>query len=666
MHHAYRSRLPLICAFALFACTSSSKDASDGGRDGSSAAADSGKSASDSGLAMDGGKVTGAPGKKVSYTVPKAGGSVRVVGKTGMIVDFEFPKTASGKAIVLTPVAASDIGWPTTQFAEVIKLEPDGSTFKDPIVVRPSTQDVIVLDFHSVAQKSGGDGLPLNASGDGVLLSHFSTLAVVPTQSSCGKTSGWVIGSAAQGSAKCKNPAFPRYISYSCSDTPYCVSIDADCCAPASATACQLGDVPLSLSYSPAAAGGSYPYCDQADSGVVCVPDVESVCQCQPNGAIGSRTCMADGRGYTSCVCGVDAGTDSGSNEAGAGDSGLLGDAASGSDASSTPDGSTTTDAGMAATDAGMAPDAGSGVSCNQALGTLTSMTVPNAVRLNSVAAYGSTDTFVVAVGANGNSQAVASVYNGQVWTTTVLPGMGELYAVRCVGTGSAIAVGKGGAIYQYLNSTWTALTNPTSKDLRGLWMQSSNQYLVSGANGAMFYYDGTAQQPAWVDESNAGGPTNSVGTLRGLWGRSPSNVWAVNDTGETSGTTYAVQHWNGSAWSPEASTNGADYRTAIWASTSTDIWAVGYSKGTSAHYNGTAWTASNAPGAGGGGYLESVWGSNSNAVWAVGDSGQIDYWNGTHWTACTQSVSSANFNGVAGSYSKLWIATGGGTVLHN
>jgi hypothetical protein len=78
-------------------------------------------------------------GLAVEYAVPSAGGSVMVSGKSGAQISFSFPASASGRMVTLTPTTASDIGRTDGQFAEVIRMEPDGSHFADPIVVRPAS-----------------------------------------------------------------------------------------------------------------------------------------------------------------------------------------------------------------------------------------------------------------------------------------------------------------------------------------------------------------------------------------------------------------------------------------------------------------------------------------------------------------------------------------------
>jgi hypothetical protein len=182
----------------------------------------------------------------------------------------------------------------------------------------------------------------------------------------------------------------------------------------------------------------------------------------------------------------------------------------------------------------------------------------------------------------------------------------------------------------------------------------------VVGAAGAAFYWDGLQ----WNDHTLVTNPgVDEIGTLHGIWGSAVDNLWVVTDNGAASNTIHVVHHYTSSGWAAEASTAWTYYSKGIWGASTTDIWAVGYSKGTSAHYDGSTWTASRAPAATS--YLQSVWGRDGSDVWAVGDGGQIDFWDGANWSACTK-LTTSDLHGVWGSQTKLWVVGIGGVVLHN
>jgi hypothetical protein len=198
----------------------------------------------------------------VNATIPAGGGSVPVALPGGQIVTFSFPASAAGLAVKLTPSDSASIGWPTGQFSSVIKMEPDGAAFADPVVIKLASKDLMVLDFASGGAQGPADGLPLNATGDGLLLKHFSTLAVVPSGKSCDSTSGWN-GSADD--ARCATfGAATTYLDFACKGYNFCQIIQAHCCALPGATACQEGDANVAITYTESDGNGSHPYCQQA------------------------------------------------------------------------------------------------------------------------------------------------------------------------------------------------------------------------------------------------------------------------------------------------------------------------------------------------------------------------------------------------------------------
>jgi len=183
---------------------------------------------------------------------------------SGNVLVFDFPASAAGVSVTLTPTTASSIGWPVGKFEDVIQMEPAGTTFADPVTLRPSSKDVLVLDFPSTAIKSKPEPLELNATGDGVLLKHFSTLVIVPPGVSCDSQSGW---QATPNAAECGSfGANTTRVTFACTSPVYCLDITAQCCAPAGATECKLGDPALALAFSPAGAG-QYAYCGAGDAG---------------------------------------------------------------------------------------------------------------------------------------------------------------------------------------------------------------------------------------------------------------------------------------------------------------------------------------------------------------------------------------------------------------
>jgi photosystem II stability/assembly factor-like uncharacterized protein len=66
-------------------------------------------------------------------------------------------------------------------------------------------------------------------------------------------------------------------------------------------------------------------------------------------------------------------------------------------------------------------------------------------------------------------------------------------------------------------------MSSGTTTDLYGVWGSSPSNVFAVGDSGAMLHYDGSA----WSAMSS--GTTTD---LYGIWGSSPSNVFAVGDSG--------------------------------------------------------------------------------------------------------------------------------------
>jgi hypothetical protein len=140
---------------------------------------------------------------------------------------------------------------------------------------------------------------------------------------------------------------------------------------------------------------------------------------------------------------------------------------------------------------------------------------------------------------------------------------------------------------------------------------------------------------------------------LYGISDSATNDVWAVG-TAVARGfgaSNVVVDHWTGSSWTAVSAPNpGSQWNelNGVVAVTPTDVWAVGYLKGSDdqeqpliEHWDGTAWSVSPAPvPSPGGNRLQGVGGSSPTDVWAVGVTGSptslkplIEHWNGAAWS---------------------------------
>jgi hypothetical protein len=165
-----------------------------------------------------------------------------------------------------------------------------------------------------------------------------------------------------------------------------------------------------------------------------------------------------------------------------------------------------------------------------------------------------------------------------------------------------------------------------------------------------------------WTNPLPQGNP------LRGAWGFSASDVWAVGDGG-------AAVHFVGTGWSGTTSGTANDLR-AVWGFTPSDVWAVG-ANGTIVHWDGNGWSPSPTPTTA---TLQSVSGTGPGDVWAVGtgyfcaafscstDGGSILHWDGSTWASVTTGIESSVFlypqAVLANAPDDVWVGGANG-VLH-
>ncbi len=151
---------------------------------------------------------------------------------------------------------------------------------------------------------------------------------------------------------------------------------------------------------------------------------------------------------------------------------------------------------------------------------------------------------------------------------------------------------------------------------------------------------------------------------LSGVWGSSPTNVYAVGRIARSDSVDYNITRFDGQSWKPfyipfgAPPAVGSPQLFGIHGFSFNDIWVVGVG-GVVSHWNGASWTTislgtcsdpqclgviNRDP-------LFAVWGTSSNDLFAVGDSGVIVHYDGQNWTKM-QSGTTLTFRDVWGSAS--------------
>ena len=196
----------------------------------------------------------------------------------------------------------------------------------------------------------------------------------------------------------------------------------------------------------------------------------------------------------------------------------------------------------------------------------------------------------------------------------------------------------------------------PAGADLRGLWAGGTGALAV-GASDLILQRSGTAWSPVQVQ---------SAGTtvLRAAYAVDATHLWAVGGGDLTDSTAAAPARAlfsaDGKSFKPVPLPVSDVILRGVWGSTASDVWAVGDS-GTALHWNGAAWQET-APATLA--TLRAIWGRDATTVYAVGSSGTIQRWNGTAWTSEASGTANTLVS-VWGTGQDLYALGTGGTILH-
>ena len=198
------------------------------------------------------------------------------------------------------------------------------------------------------------------------------------------------------------------------------------------------------------------------------------------------------------------------------------------------------------------------------------------------------------------------------------LPQGNHLRAACAIGE-EFYAVGDAGAAVRFDGSSWSQLPFPWPENLRGIWGNSSSNIYAVGSdpspysNGGIYRYDGSA----WSLSK-----TISYYELLSIWGLSSNAIFTGGDGGK-------IFFFDGSDWLDDSPGMGITYGVnGIWGTSPADLFAVAgpYIM----HRDGSAWTTMTRLGSGS---LRAVWGSSSRNVFAAGTGARVYHYDGSEWT---------------------------------
>jgi hypothetical protein len=213
---------------------------------------------------------------------------------------------------------------------------------------------------------------------------------------------------------------------------------------------------------------------------------------------------------------------------------------------------------------------------------------------------WGSATNDLWAVGKNG-----AILHgDGTGWTRVASPTTNTLRAVSGSTADDVWAVGDAGTILHWNGVAWTAVPSNTSADMRAVW--ATVGYVVAvGAQGTVLAANTGSGGSGFVAQ-----PSGATATLSGVWGRSPTDVYAAD------GKNLFI--YDGAAWTQKPIASGTCV-SGVWG-TAGGVFADGYyDDGTQVERVVPAYPPANHNGAVVCMQLDGVWAGSATDFWSLG-----------------------------------------------
>ena len=298
-----------------------------------------------------------------------------------------------------------------------------------------------------------------------------------------------------------------------------------------------------------------------------------------------------------------------------------------------------------------------------------TPATAGNTASLAAVSASSPADAWAVGR-TQVNREDIAGLtmhWNGTAWKTVPAVDYGvenTLVGVADISPTDAYAVGDSSAsaqgfIEQWNGASWSLLTLPDPNNGMNTYLDAVSESSASNvwAVGIELTGSTAAKERYQTYSLHWNGSTWAIVPMPLLTGSdnllqyqfnsidaiSPTNVWAVGDSGDSVGeggtpTATVIEHYNGTSWSvvPSPSVGTAPTLTGVSASSTSNVWAVGHDAPAGAttpqtltlNWNGSAWSTVSSPDAGTSSALDAVSALPGGEAWAVGYSGVAGSYN--------------------------------------
>ena len=185
--------------------------------------------------------------------------------------------------------------------------------------------------------------------------------------------------------------------------------------------------------------------------------------------------------------------------------------------------------------------------------GTLQQILDRQPAALLSISGTSASDVYAVGADPGDGFGPYVLHYNGAYWQRLTSAPSGDLWWISVPPIdGAFYMAGAGGLVLRYnpLTNVFTQLNPPGTETLFGIWGTSAGDIWAVGGNptdesggGVAWHFDGLLWSAADLSALFPSG----VPTLYKVWGRSPTDVYAVGRNG-------TILHYNGSTWAQLAS----------------------------------------------------------------------------------------------------------------
>jgi hypothetical protein len=203
---------------------------------------------------------------------------------------------------------------------------------------------------------------------------------------------------------------------------------------------------------------------------------------------------------------------------------------------------------------------------------------------LLSVWGTSSTDVWAVGGDPGDGSGPMVIHYDGAAWTRLDTERAGDLWWVFGFEGGPIYMGGAGGTILRYQNGAFTPMSTPGNDTIFGIWGASPTElWAVGGATGgSRGAFAWRLQGEEWVEAAGFPAALADTDAMWKVHGRAADDVWIV-------GTNGKAVHWNGTAFAAE--TAGGESLFTVHSTSERFVAVGGFGTGSILENDGSGWT---------------------------------------------------------------------------